>query len=103
MQYDTVLYKRHVSDCNAKIMRENGRSDHSLLVVNMWRIHMLICLQEVCNMVAKATNEGRASPVVLKSPSKDVYEPWEMTEKERELTLKCVRLIQGRIPSKVGP
>jgi hypothetical protein len=31
-------------------------------------------------MVAKATNEGRASPVVLKSPSKDVYEPWEMTE-----------------------
>jgi kinesin family protein 1 len=54
-------------------------------------------------MVAKATNEGRASPVVLKSPSKDVYEPWEMTEKESELILKCVKLIQGRIPSKVGP
>jgi kinesin family protein 1 len=53
-------------------------------------------------MVAKATNEGRASPVVHKSPSKDVYEPWEMTEKESELTLKCVKLIQGRIPSKVG-
>jgi len=52
-------------------------------------------------MVAKATNEGRASPVVLKSPSKDVYEPWEMTEKESELTLKCVKLIQGRILSKV--
>ncbi|KDR21304.1 hypothetical protein L798_04238 [Zootermopsis nevadensis] len=59
--------------------------------------------KEVCNMVAKATNEGRASPVVLKSPSKDVYEPWEMTEKESELILKCVKLIQGRIPSKVGP
>jgi kinesin family protein 1 len=52
-------------------------------------------------MVAKATNEGRASPVVLKSPSKDVYEPWEMTQRESELTLKCVKLIQGRIPSKV--
>ncbi|XP_021916348.1 kinesin-like protein unc-104 isoform X6 [Zootermopsis nevadensis] len=59
--------------------------------------------KEVCNMVAKATNEGRASPVVLKSPSKDVYEPWEMTEKESELILKCVKLIQGRIPSKDLP
>jgi hypothetical protein len=26
----------------------------------------------------------------------------DMTEKESELTLKCVKLIQGRIPSKVG-
>ncbi|XP_066994575.1 kinesin-like protein unc-104 [Anabrus simplex] len=56
--------------------------------------------KEVCNMVAKATNEGRASPVVLKSPSKDVYEPWEMTEKEQEIATKCIKLIQGRIPSK---
>ncbi|CAB3378477.1 Hypothetical predicted protein [Cloeon dipterum] len=56
--------------------------------------------KEVCNMVAKATNEGRMSPVppvpVVRSPSKDVYEPWQMTERERELTQKCVRLIQGR-------
>jgi kinesin family protein 1 len=43
-------------------------------------------------MVAKATNEGRASLVARKSPSKDVYEPWDMTERESELTLKCVKL-----------
>lgn len=52
-------------------------------------------------MVAKATNEPHASPVKLKrSTSKDVYEPWEMTERERELTTKYIKLIQGRIPSK---
>ncbi|XP_023288977.1 kinesin-like protein unc-104 isoform X14 [Orussus abietinus] len=57
--------------------------------------------KEVCNMVAKATNEPHASPVKLKrSTSKDVYEPWEMTERERELATKYIKLIQGRIPSK---
>ncbi|KAG7189046.1 hypothetical protein KM043_008635 [Ampulex compressa] len=57
--------------------------------------------KEVCNMVAKATNEPHASPVKLKrSTSKDVYEPWEMTERERELATKYIKLIQGRIPNK---
>lgn len=52
-------------------------------------------------MVAKATNEPHASPVKLKrSTSKDVYEPWEMTERERELATKYIKLIQGRIPNK---
>lgn len=52
-------------------------------------------------MVAKATNEPHASPVKLKkSTSKDVYEPWEMTDRERELATKYVKLIQGRIPNK---
>ncbi|XP_032456660.1 kinesin-like protein unc-104 isoform X12 [Nasonia vitripennis] len=57
--------------------------------------------KEVCNMVAKATNEPHASPVKLKkSTSKDVYEPWEMNEREKEIASKYVKLIQGRIPSK---
>ncbi|XP_014600357.1 PREDICTED: kinesin-like protein unc-104 isoform X2 [Polistes canadensis] len=57
--------------------------------------------KEVCNMVAKATNESHASPIKLKrSTSKDVYEPWEMTDRERELATKYIKLIQGRIPSK---
>ncbi|XP_025602688.2 kinesin-like protein unc-104 isoform X7 [Athalia rosae] len=57
--------------------------------------------KEVCNMVAKATSEPHASPIKLKkSTSKDIYEPWEMTDRERELATKCVKLIQGRIPSK---
>lgn len=68
--------------------------------------HRVVCnnlnlIQDVCNMVAKATNEPHASPVKLKrSTSKDVYEPWEMTEKERELATRYIKLIQGRIPSK---
>ena len=53
-------------------------------------------------MVAKATNDSHASPVKLNksNSSKDVYEPWEMTERERELATKYIKLIQGRIPSK---
>ncbi|XP_058794339.1 kinesin-like protein unc-104 [Phymastichus coffea] len=57
--------------------------------------------KEVCNMVAKATNETLASPVkIKKSTSKDVYEPWEMTEREKEIATKYIKLIQGRIPNK---
>ncbi|GLH09165.1 Kinesin-like protein unc-104 [Gryllus bimaculatus] len=76
-----------------------------LLCSNCEWVHSRLSLQEVCNMVAKATNEGRASPVVLKpaTPAKEVLEPVEYTESERELLLKCVRLIQGRIPSKDLP
>ncbi|RZF34007.1 hypothetical protein LSTR_LSTR012352 [Laodelphax striatellus] len=75
--------------------------------------------KEVCNMVAKASAtvegaRGGGSPIKLRSsgggvtppatpPSNDVYEPWQMTERERELTTKCVKLIQGRIPSKDLP
>lgn len=58
-------------------------------------------------MVAKASTEGRGSPIKirqtsLRKDSEDVYQPWEMTDRERELTTKCVKLIQGRIPSKVN-
>ncbi|XP_076671886.1 kinesin family member unc-104 isoform X5 [Andrena cerasifolii] len=57
--------------------------------------------KEVCNMMAKATNEPHASPVKLKrSNSKEVYEHCEMTERENELVMKYIKLIQGRIPSK---
>ncbi|KAL1122335.1 hypothetical protein AAG570_003740 [Ranatra chinensis] len=59
--------------------------------------------KEACNMVAKASSEGRGSPVRIRSVSKDCYEPWEMNEKESELTTKCIKLIQGRIPSKEVP
>lgn len=52
-------------------------------------------------MVAKATNEPHASPVkIKKSTSKDIYEPWEMTEREKEVATKYIKLIQGRIPNK---
>lgn len=52
-------------------------------------------------MVAKANNEGRSSPAVLKSPSNDAYESSVMTDHERQLLQKYIRLIQGNIPNKV--
>lgn len=53
-------------------------------------------------MVAKATGvDGRGSPVRLRAVPKDCYEPWEMTDREREIATKCIKLIQGRIPTKV--
>ncbi|KAK9506627.1 hypothetical protein O3M35_008523 [Rhynocoris fuscipes] len=60
--------------------------------------------KEVCNMVAKASGaDGRGSPVRLRSVPKDCYEPWEMTDREREIATKCIKLIQGRIPTKELP
>ena len=50
--------------------------------------------QEACNLVAKASGEGRASPLV-RPPScgKDPYEPWDMTQRERDISNKYLRLI----------
>ncbi|XP_066904083.1 kinesin-like protein unc-104 isoform X2 [Halyomorpha halys] len=60
--------------------------------------------KEVCNMVAKATgSDGRGSPVRVRPVSRDIYEPWEMTDREREVSTKIIKLIQGRIPSKELP
>ena len=57
-------------------------------------------------MVAKAAIDGRSGILTLRTAANPVdpkvYEPWEMTERERELTTKCVKLIQGRIPTKVS-
>ncbi|XP_067134761.1 kinesin-like protein unc-104 isoform X2 [Centruroides vittatus] len=68
--------------------------------------------KEACNLVAKASGEG-GRPIIsaplLPSPTSNriidesVYEPWEMTEKERELITKCITLIQSHIPSKPPP
>lgn len=56
-------------------------------------------------MVAKAAIDGRSGILTLRTAANPVdpkvYEPWEMTERERELTTKCVRLIQGCIATKV--
>ncbi|XP_039275472.1 LOW QUALITY PROTEIN: kinesin-like protein unc-104 [Nilaparvata lugens] len=69
--------------------------------------------KEVCNMVAKASTGGgspikRAAPAAItptptSPPSNDVYEPWQMSDRERQLTTKCIKLIQGRIPTKDVP
>ncbi|XP_045537254.1 kinesin-like protein unc-104 [Papilio machaon] len=68
--------------------------------------------KEVCNMAAKAAGEcahgghgghgahGGHAPHVQHAD--DVYEPWEMTPRERELATKYIKLIQGRIGSGSG-
>ena len=54
--------------------------------------------KEACNLVAKASGEGRASPLV-RPPScgKDPYEPWDMTPKERDISTKYLRLINYHV------
>ena len=44
--------------------------------------------------MAKASGEGRASPLV-RPPScgKDPYEPWDMTTREREISTKYLHLM----------
>ena len=57
-------------------------------------------LQEACNLVAKASGEGRASPLVLPQTSgtavsggRDPYEPWDMTPRERDISTKYLKFI----------
>ena len=54
--------------------------------------------KEACNIVAKASGEGRASPLV-RPPScgKDPYEPWEMTPREREVSTRYLKLINYHV------
>lgn len=60
--------------------------------------------KEVCNLVAKGAIDGHNTILTLRTApdpvDPQVYEPWEMTDKEREITTKIIKLIQGRIPSK---
>lgn len=50
--------------------------------------------KEACNLVAKASGEGRASSLA-KPPSavKDPYAPWDMTPREKELSQKYLKLM----------
>ena len=49
--------------------------------------------QEACNLVAKASGEGRASPLARPPSSSNPYEPWDMTPREREVATKYLKLI----------
>ena len=66
----------------------------SLMMMNK-RLNLIFYFQEACNLVAKASGEGRASPLV-RPPScgKDPYEPWDMNPREREISTKYLRMIQ---------
>lgn len=60
----------------------------------------------MCNIIAKASSSTKdimrpPSPVALRHVDPSVYEPWLMNDRERHLATKCIKLIQGRIPSKV--
>lgn len=60
----------------------------------------------MCNIIAKASSFTKdimrpPSPVVLRNIDPSMYEPWQMNERERYLAIKCIKLIQGRIPTKV--
>ena len=54
--------------------------------------------KEACNLVAKASGEGRASPLV-RPPScgKDPYEPWDMTPRERDMANKYLKLLSYHV------
>lgn len=60
--------------------------------------------KEMCNMMAKASNDGNKSTPSTppphinsgKSESVDPYQPWQMTDREREIATKYLNWIQGK-------
>nr|XP_042903494.1 kinesin-like protein unc-104 isoform X2 [Parasteatoda tepidariorum] len=70
--------------------------------------------KDACNLVAKASIDGNIPSSLILSPTsptvsnrtiidESVYAPWEMTDKERELSTKILSLINSHIPSKPPP
>ncbi|KAK6629953.1 hypothetical protein RUM43_003774 [Polyplax serrata] len=55
--------------------------------------------KEVCNMVAKANIESKSNST-SKGSNDACDSTFIMTDRERQLLLKCIKLIQGTIPSK---
>ncbi|XP_068617995.1 kinesin-like protein unc-104 [Battus philenor] len=56
--------------------------------------------KEVCNMAAKAAGECAHAGANAGAPrDESLYEPWDMSTRERELATKYIKLIQGRIGS----
>ena len=50
--------------------------------------------KEAVNLVARASGEGRAITRPHSASSKDPYEPWDMSDMEREVANKFIKLIQ---------
>ena len=76
------------------LLREKLGIDKPLLSFVPGNHHLDKSEKEACNLVAKASGEGRASPLV-RPPScgKDPYEPWEMTTRERDVANKYLRFM----------
>lgn len=89
-------------------LEEVGRTRHMILLrerLGLDKVPITKSEKEVCNIIAKASSSTKdimrpPSPVALRNIDPSVYEPWQMNERERFLATKCIKLIQGRIPSK---
>ncbi|VVC24967.1 Hypothetical protein CINCED_3A008357 [Cinara cedri] len=89
-------------------LEEVGRTRHMILLrerLGLDKVPITKSEKEVCNIIAKASSSTKdimrpPSPVVIRNVDPSVYEPWQMNERERYLASKCIKLIQGRIPSK---
>ena len=73
------------------ILREKLGIDKPLVIANTQ--HALDKREkEAVNLVARASGEGRA--IVRPHSAKDPFEPWEMSEQERDVANRFIKLIQ---------
>ena len=73
------------------ILREKLGIDKPLVIANT--SHALDKREkEAVNLVARASGEGRA--IVRPHAAKDPFEPWEMSEEERDVANRFIKLIQ---------
>ena len=75
------------------ILREKLGIDKPLVIANT--SHTLDKREkEAVNLVARASGEGRAIVRPHSTSSKDPYEPWDMTDQERDVANRFIKLIQ---------
>ncbi|XP_037076336.1 kinesin-like protein unc-104 [Pollicipes pollicipes] len=103
---DSLLFEHQWELEKLTRLEEVGRTRHLLLLREKLGLDRLPIHahefskseKDVCNQVAKASSEGRVASVAppsARTPPEAVYEPWEMTERERRIATKYVSLILG--------
>lgn len=86
---------RHILLVREKLSEKGSRNQHPLCGLTSSGSRM--------NLAALAAAAGGCSPATTPVMDEAVYQPWDMTQRERDLCLKCIGLIQTHIPSKPGP
>lgn len=86
---------RHILLVREKLSEKGSRNQHPLCGLTSSNSRM--------NLAALAAAGGGCSPSTTPVMDEAVYQPWDMSQVERDLCLKCITLIQTHIPCKPGP
>ncbi|CAG2164937.1 unnamed protein product [Oppiella nova] len=109
---DSLIFDHQWELEKIKRIEEVERIRHKILVKDRLN-NADECTYDDMNFTSAMKTSSSRLSLILASPTNptatqigatdSMYEPWDMTDRERDLCLKCVHLIQTHIPSKPPP